>query len=88
MPTNRQAKILTRITEVSNDLTELHRVQMEIATSGSASASLSSGGGSKSYTRLDLNTIENLIRSKQVELANLRSRLTGNGPLRRIYLVR
>lgn len=88
MTTAYKAKYLERIAQVSSDLETLRRVEMEIAAGGTASASLSSGGGSKSYTRLDLGKIAELIRSREAELVQLRSRLNGQGPIRRIMFTR
>lgn len=83
-----QAKILSQIARISSDIDELKRVEMEIATAGNASASISAGGGSKSFTRQDLGKIAVLIQQKEVELAALRARLNGQGPIRRIMFVR
>lgn len=41
---------------------------LEVVQSGTASASLSSGGGSKTYTRLDLKTLNDLKQSLILEL--------------------
>ena len=84
-----QRRILERISEVTDDLDELRRVRREIVKGGTASASLSAGGGSKSYTRLDLGVITNLIRECEVELNKLRARLNGSdGAIRRIMFTR
>lgn len=89
MTTGTKVRILERISEVSKDIEELKRVRIEIARGGTASASLSAGGGSKSYTRLDLGIITNLIRELEVELTKLRARLNGSeSPIRRIMFTR
>lgn len=46
-------------------VSEIDRVTHEIATSGTASATLSAGGGSQSYTRADLDKLLKL-RSRYV----------------------
>lgn len=51
MQTIQKRKILRRISEVESDIEELKKTRAEIAKTGYASASMSSGGGSKSYTR-------------------------------------
>lgn len=86
----RTRKILERISEVSDELSEARRVRREILASGSASASLSSGGGSKSYTRLDIDKITALIHELNRELSSLRGLLSGSGGLRigRIMTIR
>lgn len=89
MTTQYKRRLLERISEVTDDLDELRRVRREIVKGGTASASLSAGGGSKSYTRLDLGVVTNLIRAAEVEINQLRARLNGSdGPIRRIMFTR
>ena len=61
---------------------------MELATSGTASATVSGGTGSKSYTRLDLGKINELISALSKELVQLRNLLSGNGanPIQQHYI--
>lgn len=80
MERKRLEKLLVRAQEIEHDICELRRVRMEIATSGTASASLSSGGGSKSYTRLDLTDISALLAELVRELKEIRRMLGGGGP--------
>lgn len=51
----------TRLLQIKHNLAkqigEVDRVMQEIAVNGTASATLSAGGGSKSYTRIDLTTL-------------------------------
>lgn len=61
-------KIIQHIVDLENDIKELKRVRMELATSGYSSASLSSTGGSKSYTRLDMAKITDTLRELLNEL--------------------
>ena len=61
-------KIIQHIVDLENDIKELKRVRMERATSGYSSASLSSTGGSKSYTRLDMAKITDTLRELLNEL--------------------
>jgi uncharacterized radical SAM superfamily protein len=61
-------KIIQHIVDLENDIKELKRVRMELATSGYSSASLSSTGGSKSYTRLDLSKVTETLRELLNEL--------------------
>lgn len=81
-------KMLTRIAELSNDIEVLRRVRIEIAAGGTASATLSAGGGSKSYTKLDLDKVNRLIALLGSELKALRSRLAGVPVISRVYTVR
>jgi hypothetical protein len=79
-----QRKILQRISEVETDITELKRVKQEIASSGFASATMSSGGGSRSYTRADIGKITEAISSLVRELRGLRRMLlsgSSQGPV-------
>lgn len=79
MQTIQKRKILRRISEVERDIEELKRCRVEIAKNGYASASMSSGGGSKSYTRIDVSKITEAISSLTSELKKLRAMLTRIG---------
>ena len=72
-------KVLQRMSEVESDIEELKRCRSEIAKNGYASATMSSGGGSKSYTRLDLSKITEAISALTSELKQLRGMLSGSG---------
>lgn len=54
MDRTRQIALINERRRLLRDIAELDRTITEIATSGAASASLSSGSGSRSYTRLNL----------------------------------
>ena len=69
-------KILQRIVDIENDIDELKKARAEIAKNGYASATMSTGGGSKSYTRLDLSKITEAISALTSELKQLKSMLT------------
>lgn len=64
---------------LERDIAELKRCRMEIASSGYASATMSSGGGSKSYTRLDLSGITETIARMTKELQDYRAMLASDG---------
>lgn len=66
-------KVLERIVEIENNLDVLEKARIEAATSGYASATLSSSGGSKSYTRIDLDKITNLIDELTKKLAQYKT---------------
>jgi uncharacterized radical SAM superfamily protein len=72
MTITQKRKILQQIVDIEKDISELKRVRNEIAKNGYASATLSSGGGSKSYTRLDLSKISETIKQLTIELKQLR----------------
>lgn len=77
MTTEQKRKTLARIAECQHEIGELKRVRFELATSGTASATVSGGTGSKSYTRLDLSKINELISALSKELMQLRNLLSG-----------
>ena len=77
MTTIQKRKILERLQSLEADIAKLKQCRIEVATGGYASATLSSGGGNKSYTRLDLAKITELIVSLQRETRQLRNLLAG-----------
>lgn len=80
MQITQQKKILKQIVDLESDITELKRCRLEIAKNGYASASMSSGGGSKSYTRLDLSKITELLVQMTNELKSLKALVNGKSP--------
>lgn len=76
MTTTRKRQIIERIAQTEADLATMRRVRMEVAASGFASATLASGGGSKSYTRHDISSILQLISALEREVQGLRKLLT------------
>lgn len=76
MTITQQRKLLQRMSEVEKDIEELKRCRSEIAKNGYASATMSSGGGSKSYTHIDLSKITEAIAALTSELKQLRAMLT------------
>lgn len=76
MTITQQRKLLQRMSEVEKDIEELKRCRSEIAKNGYASATMSSGGGSKSYTHIDLSKITEAIAALTSELKQLRGMLT------------
>lgn len=89
MDTTRKRKILERIQIIETDINELKRVRMEVGTNGYASATISSSGGSKSYTRVDLDKLTSLIKELQRELEQYRNLLADgqSNPLRTIVTI-
>ena len=59
-----QKKILEKIVGLENDIEALKKARTQVALSGYASATLSSSGGSKSYTRLDLDKMREQFRPR------------------------
>ena len=63
---------MERMNLLDHDIDAMKRVRMEVASCGFASATLASGGGSKSYTRTDISKLTEAIKSMTKELADLR----------------
>lgn len=78
MNIEQKRKILQKIVTLEADITELKRVRNELLTSGYASATISSGSGSKSYTRLDVTKVTEAISQLIGEIKGLRSLLNGS----------
>lgn len=79
MTTEQKRKILKRIAEIEGDVSELKRARTEIATNGYASATLASGGGSRSYTRLDISKLTEAIAALTSEMKKLKAMLVDAG---------
>ena len=86
MTTVQKRKLIEKIIDIEHDIAELERVRVEIGTNGYSSATISSSGGSKSYTRLDLDKISQLILALNKRLLQYTSLLyQGTGtPLKTI----
>ena len=78
MTTAQKRKLLQRISTLEADISTLKATRTEIAANGYASATMASGGGSRSYTRLDLDKITQAITALQTELKQCRALLAGN----------
>ena len=78
LTTVQKRKVLQHISDLEHDIEELKRCRIEIAQTGYASASMSSGGGAKSYTRLDISKITEAISALTSELKKQRSLLKGD----------
>ena len=85
MTTIQKRKVLQRIQDVENDIEELKRCRSQIAKNGYASATMSSGGGSKSYTHLDLTKITEAISALTSELKKLKAMLKSAGGSQSIW---
>lgn len=68
---------MQRMADLEHDIEELKRCRAEVAASGYASATTSSGGGSKSYTRIDIGKLTEAISAMSSELYKLRLLLAG-----------
>lgn len=66
---------MQRITQLEQDIDTLKQCRRDIAAKGYASATMSSGGGSKSYTRIDLSKITEAITAMTSELKKLKAML-------------
>ena len=77
MTITQKRKVLQRISDIENDIAELKKARQEVASSGYASATVSSGGGSRSYTRSDISKITEAISALTSEMKKLRKMLAG-----------
>lgn len=78
MNTSLVKKIMLKIQNLDAQISSIEETQFEIASNGYASASISSTGGSKSYTKLDLPKITALINSLKIERKKYQLMLGGN----------
>lgn len=67
--TTKHRAAINRVNTLAKDIRELEDIIREVRLSGYTSASLSSGGGSKSYTRADLGTLTAELNRLKMELA-------------------
>ena len=77
MNTEQKRKLLKRIADLESDIAQLKECRKQLALNGYATASMSSGGGSKSYTKLDIAKVTELIGELQSELKSCRSLVAG-----------
>lgn len=70
-------KILKKIVALESDIERLKECRLEVATSGYASVTLASSGGSKSFTRVSIQSITELINQLTEELNGQRALLKG-----------
>ena len=76
MTTAQKRKTIAKIQRLESDIVTLEAVRLRLASAEYASATLSSGGGSRSYTRSDLAKVANAISALKVQLANCRKLLS------------
>ena len=89
MTITQKKKIIQRIAQLEEDISTLKQARIDAALTGFASATISTAGGSKSYTRLTPDKITEVIDELLCELSQLRSLLvTGNSrPIRTIATI-
>lgn len=75
MTTEQKRKVLKRIVEIESDIEVLKNARTELATNGYASATLASGGGTRSYTKLDISKLTEAISALTSELKKLKGLL-------------
>lgn len=75
MTTTQKRKVLKRIVEIESDIEVLKNARTELASSGYASATLASGGGTRSYTKLDISKLTEAISALTSELKKLKGLL-------------
>ncbi len=88
MTTEQKRKTLARIAQLQDDIDALHTARMEVAKTGYASVSWSSSNGSKSFSRVDISKLTEIISALSQELNQLRAMLGGGGtPWRNVLVV-
>lgn len=90
MTTTQKRKILERIQELESEIAQLKKTRLEIASNGYASATQSGGAGSKSYTRLDLDKLAQMIAELTSELVKYKTMLRTDGnslPVKETYTI-
>lgn len=78
MTISQKRKIIKRIQDLEHDIATLEQVRTRLASSGYASATLSSSGGSQSYTRMDIGKISETIASMRQDIKGCRRLLAGS----------
>ncbi len=79
MTIEQKRKVLSTIQRLQRDIETLKDVRVKLASSEYVSASLSSGGGSKSYTRQDIGKLVEAIRQLSKELQLFRNMRVTDG---------
>lgn len=91
MTTDQKRKILIRIQEIEKETSELKEVRAQLLANPYQSASISSGGGSKTYTVADSAKLSEAISELTEELKQLRALLSNDGAstlrIRQIYQI-
>ena len=91
MTVEQKRKTLIRIQEVEKEISQLKDVRAQLLANPYQSASISSGGGSKSYTVADSQKLADAIGELVEELKQLRALLGSNGAsqlqIKQIYQV-
>ena len=80
-------KLLIKIQTLESDIETIDKTILEIGVSGYASATLSSGSGSKSYTRASISELTNLREYLSKQIAKYRKLLNGGSCISTIYTV-
>ncbi len=80
MTIGQKRKIIAKVQQLEGDVGQLEAVRVRLASAEFASASLSTGGGSQSYTRADIAKVDAAIKSMTAQLARLRRLLRGDAP--------
>ena len=91
MTTEQKRKALQRLADAEREVAQLKEIRVKILRSGYSSATMSVGGGSKSYSRLDVARITETIAALNKEIKALRAMLSpsegGGAPWKRVIAV-
>lgn len=70
-------KIIAKVNRLEAEIERLEEVRIRLASAEFASATVSAGSGSKSYTRADLSKVDATVKTLKRQLANCRKLLNG-----------
>lgn len=77
MTIDQTRKILVKISQLEDDIERLKQAQISLATQEYVSATMSSGGGSKSFSRADYTKITSLIIQLSKEITSYQRMISG-----------
>ena len=78
MTVEKERKILQKIQTIQTEISALEDARARLATHEYVTVSMSSGSGSKSFSRQDITKIQYALNQLRKELVSLRKMLYGN----------
>ena len=87
MTIEQERKILVKIQTLESDIETIDKTILEIGVAGYASATLSSGSGSTSYTRQSIDSLTKLREYLSKQISKYRKLLNGGSGISTIYTV-
>ena len=81
MTVEKERKILQKIQTIQTEISALEDARARLATQEYVTVSMSSGSGSKSFSRQDITKIQYALNQLRKELVSLRKMLYGNATI-------